>query len=112
MGKCVSRSSLALASLGVKVRPLDWASRSEDGKASKEAFQGKRFALASASPGKKGGAGGLNHLRDVIEDIRGVVIEKQVSVPQAYQLLDSVEHFENSPYYSELTHCERFSFRH
>ncbi len=81
---------------------LDWASRSEDGKASKEAFQGKRFAIASASPGKKGGASGLNHLRDVIEDLKGVVIEKQVSVPQAYQLLDSAEHFENSPYYSEL----------
>lgn len=31
---------------------LDWASRSEDGQFSTDAFKGKRFALMSASPGR------------------------------------------------------------
>lgn len=62
---------------------LDWVSRSEDGNRSRDAFAGKKFAIMSASPGKGGGAGGLNHLRDILKDIRGVVIEKTISIPLA-----------------------------
>jgi chromate reductase len=62
---------------------IDWASRS-DGKASRSAFKGKKFALLSASPGKGGGARALVHLRAIIEDVGGEVISEQVSVPSAH----------------------------
>jgi chromate reductase len=64
---------------------LDWASRGEDGKSSKAAFQGKKIAIMSASPGKNGGRKGLVHLRDVIEDMRGDLVQPQVSVANAAQ---------------------------
>jgi len=62
---------------------LDWASRS-DGKASRSAFKGKKFALLSASPGQGGGARALVHLRSIIQDVGGEVISEQVSLPSAY----------------------------
>ncbi|MEI8366760.1 MAG: NAD(P)H-dependent oxidoreductase [Parachlamydiaceae bacterium] len=67
---------------------LDWASRSEQGGSSREAFKGKVFAIMSASPGKGGGLKGLSHLRDIIEDIGGTVIPQQVGIPGAYQAFD------------------------
>ncbi len=63
---------------------IDWASRDEKGGGSKLAFKGKYFALMSASPGKGGGARGLVHLRAVLEDLGGRVIEKETIVPNAY----------------------------
>lgn len=63
---------------------LDWASRSEKGGSSRDAFKGKKFALLSASPSSLGGARGLVHLRAVIENVGGVVLENQISVPAAY----------------------------
>ncbi len=68
---------------GILKNALDWASRSEEGKSSKEAFKGKKFAIMSASPGKNGGARGLVHLREIIEDCGGVVLAEQVSVSNA-----------------------------
>ena len=62
---------------------LDWASRSEDGKFSSDAFNGKKFAIMSASPGKGGGARGLVHLRSIINAAGGEVIKKQVTVANA-----------------------------
>ncbi len=64
---------------------LDWASRSEEGAYSQEAFKGKKFVIMSASPGRGGGAKGLVHLRAIIEVLGGEVIEKQVTIPQAYE---------------------------
>lgn len=64
---------------------IDWASRSEDGKSSQEAFKGKKFALMSASPGRGGGARGLVHLRSIIEDVGGDVVAKEVSISRAYE---------------------------
>jgi chromate reductase, NAD(P)H dehydrogenase (quinone) len=58
---------------------IDWASRSVEGGGSYEAFQGKKFAIMSASPGKRGGIRGLGHLRFILEDLGGEVIDKQVS---------------------------------
>jgi len=63
---------------------IDWASRSETGGSSREAFKGKQFVIMSASPGKLGGARGLVHLRAVIENIGGEVMLDQVTVPNAY----------------------------
>lgn len=68
---------------------LDWASRDEKGSGSKEAFRGKKFALMSASPGKKGGAKGLTHLQDIIEDLGGILVPIQVSVGQAQHAFSS-----------------------
>lgn len=67
---------------------LDWATRDENGNPSKEAFKGKKFGLMSASPGKKGGAKGLIHLRAIIEDCGGEVINKQVSLGNAHAAFD------------------------
>jgi NAD(P)H-dependent FMN reductase len=76
---------------GMLKNALDWASRSESAEASRAAFQGKKFALLSASPGRAGGARGLIHLKAVIEEIGGKVIGKQVSVPNAYSAMEESE---------------------
>ena len=49
---------------------------------------GKKFAIMSASPGKRGGLRSLAHLRQVLEDAKGFVLEKQVSIPQAHAVMD------------------------
>lgn len=67
---------------------IDWASRSEEGRGSRDAFKGKKFAIMAASPGSTGGARGLVHLRTILEDIGGTVIPLQVVVPGAYSAFD------------------------
>lgn len=67
---------------------LDWISRNEKAERSREAYLGKKFAIMSASPGKGGGAKGLIHLRDILLDQRGIVIEQQVSISDAYNAFD------------------------
>jgi chromate reductase, NAD(P)H dehydrogenase (quinone) len=62
---------------------LDWASRGENGTPSRQAFKGKKFAIMSTSPGPLGGARGLKHLQAVIQDVGGIVVPKQVSIPYA-----------------------------
>ena len=64
---------------------LDWASRSEQGEPSRDAFKGKRFAIMSTSPGGGGGSRALEHLKAIIENAGGEVVKPQVSVPNAYQ---------------------------
>ncbi len=67
----------------VEKNAIDWASRGENGAPSREAFQDKKFVLMSASPGKRGGARALVHLRAIIEDVGGDVLPTEVSVPNA-----------------------------
>ncbi|QLH35409.1 MAG: NAD(P)H-dependent oxidoreductase [Parachlamydiaceae bacterium] len=67
---------------------LDWTSRSENAERSREAFQGKKFAIMSASPSKSGGAKGLSHLRDILLDQKAIVLERQISIPYAYEAFD------------------------
>ncbi|MFZ4099591.1 MAG: NADPH-dependent FMN reductase, partial [Chlamydiia bacterium] len=67
---------------GLLKNVIDWASRSEEGGWSLEAFEGKRFALMSASTGSRGGAKGLAHLRTILENVGGVVMSQQVAVPR------------------------------
>lgn len=74
---------------GVLKNALDWASRTEKARPSREAFRGKKFGLMSASPGRSGGSKGLNHLKEIIEDIGGCVIAQQVSIPFAHKAFDS-----------------------
>ncbi len=81
---------------------LDWASRDEKGQFSKEAFQDKRFAIMSASPGKLGGARALVHLRSVIQAAGGTVIEQQVSIGSAHDYFGKTARPENPELKSEI----------
>lgn len=74
---------------------IDWASRSEDKRPSRQAFQGKKFVIMSASPGSGGGARGLAHLRTIIENIGGTVVPQQVTLPDAYNAFDEQGHLKN-----------------
>ena len=67
---------------------IDWASRSEEGAPSTDAFKGKKFALMSASPGRGGGARGLVHLKMIIENVGGTVLPDEISVPNAHTAFD------------------------
>lgn len=73
---------------GVLKNALDWISRDEKAERSRDAFQGKKFGLMSASPGKAGGAKGLVHLRDILIDQKAIILPQQVSIPNAYQAFD------------------------
>lgn len=80
---------------------LDWTSRS-NGSYSADAYEGKKFAIMSASPGQGGGARGLVHVRAIIEAIGGNVIQKQVSIPNAYKAFDAKGRLENASIKQEL----------
>lgn len=69
---------------GVLKNTIDWASRSTDGSFTTAAFDGKHFMLMSASPGQRGGAHALVHLKEILERLGGEVSEKPFSVPVAH----------------------------
>lgn len=73
---------------GVLKNAIDWASRDEAGKPSRDAFKGKKFAIMSTSPGPGGGARGLEHLRSIIQDVGGEVVKQQVTVPDGFKAFD------------------------
>lgn len=81
---------------------IDWATRSEANGPSREAFKGKKFALMSASPSASGGAKGLTHLRDIIQNIGGTVIPKQVTIPKAYDAFDEQGRLKDQKLQTEL----------
>jgi NAD(P)H-dependent FMN reductase len=81
---------------------IDWASRGEAGGSSREAFAGKIFGLMSASPGQGGGARGLVHLRNIIENIGGTVLPQQVVVPNSYNAFDSQGHLKDEKIKMEI----------
>lgn len=74
---------------------LDWVSRARGHKLSGEAFKGKRFVLLSASPGGKGGAGGLNHVRDILQVLGGLVMQEQYCLPNAHSQFDEQGNLKN-----------------
>lgn len=86
---------------GVLKNALDWASRSEDGKPSRDAFKGKKFIILSTSPGAGGGARGLEHLRAVIQNVGGDVTT-QVSVPEYFKAFNAQGKIENEATKKEL----------
>lgn len=81
---------------------IDWASRSEEGGSSRGAFKGKKIAIMSASPGSGGGARCLNHLRAILENIGGTVLQQQVVVPNATTAFDEQGHLKDLKLKSEL----------
>jgi NAD(P)H-dependent FMN reductase len=75
---------------------IDWVSRS----ASKDepflsAFAGKKAAILAASPGGYGGARGLAALRPLLENIKVSVIEEQVTIPEAHNVINGDGTFSN-----------------
>lgn len=88
---------------GVLKNALDWASRSEDGQGSREAFKGKHFAIMGASPGGGGGIRGLIHLRSIISAIGGDVVPQQVTVSNVSgTFFDEEGHIKNANIQMEL----------
>lgn len=81
---------------------IDWASRNEQNGASREAFKGKKIAIMSASPGGKGGARGLVHLRAILTDVGATVISKQLSVPNAYNAFNETGKLKDPKLQQEL----------
>ena len=81
---------------------IDWTSRTPEGGTPRAAYKGKRFALMSTSPGKGGGKRGLNHLRVIIEDAGGTVVEKEVSIPLAGQYFADKKRPENPQLKEEI----------
>ena len=81
---------------------IDWMSRGERGGGSHDAYKGKKFALISASPGRGGGARSLVHLRAVIEEVEGTVLEKQVSIPKAHTAFNGKGALESDAVRNEL----------
>jgi NAD(P)H-dependent FMN reductase len=87
---------------GVLKNAIDWASRSEEGGSSRDAFKGKKFAIMSASPGAGGGARGLVHLRAIIGNIGGQVVSQQVVVPDSFNAFDVQGHLKDQKLKMEL----------
>lgn len=75
---------------------LDWASRSETGAPSRDAFKNKKFILLSASPSPAGGSRGLIHLKAIIENVGGSTLSSNFSLPNAYQAFDKENHLVDS----------------
>jgi NAD(P)H-dependent FMN reductase len=87
---------------GVLKNALDWASRSEEGKGSREAFKEKHFAIISASPGGGGGVRALIHLRAILNALGADVIPLQVSVSSVDGVFDEQGHIKNGSIRTEL----------
>lgn len=67
---------------------IDWVSRAtEPGEAPLSALAGKTAAILAASPGGYGGARGLAALRIFLENIRIHVLEAQVTIPSAHEVI-------------------------
>ena len=62
---------------------IDWISRTEDGKRDHHPLTGRKIALMSTSPGKKGGTKALVHLKDIIGELDGTIVKQTVSVGNA-----------------------------
>lgn len=87
---------------GVLKNAIDWMSRGEDGKFSKDAFKGKVFAIMSASPSSFGGSRGLDHLRTIIQSAGGQVIAEQTTIPNAYEAFTSQGSLKNPTQQEQL----------
>jgi chromate reductase, NAD(P)H dehydrogenase (quinone) len=73
---------------GVLKNAIDWATRSEAGQGSLEAFEGKVATLMSTSPGALGGLRGLVHLRSILGNIKVIVLPDQVAISKAAEAFD------------------------
>ena len=82
---------------------IDWTTRKEDGSGgSLDSFKGKTFVIMGASPGSRGGARALIHLRSILESIGGHVVPEQVTLPNAYEAFDEEGHLKDAKLRLEL----------
>lgn len=88
---------------GVLKNALDWASRSEEGNGSRDAYKGKKFILLATSPGNSGGSRGLVHLKSIIENVGGTVAPDVFTLPNGYQAFDAQGHLNDPTKVKELT---------
>lgn len=65
---------------------IDWISRIEEHE--EKAFCEKTFILMSASPGSRGGSGGLEHLQKIIASLGGKVFPKKIVLAYAGNAFD------------------------
>ncbi|WP_018690901.1 NADPH-dependent FMN reductase [Algicola sagamiensis] len=65
---------------------IDWLSRPSKSVEIGSAFAGKAVGLVATSPGALGGLRGLNHVRDVLFNLGGIISPKTVAVPSAYSI--------------------------
>ena len=75
---------------------LDWVSRIKgDNQGNIVPYEGKIFALASASPGSLGGIRGLSHIRDIMTSVGATTIAQQVAVSGAASAFDDMDNLTN-----------------
>jgi NAD(P)H-dependent FMN reductase len=68
---------------------IDWATRSETGTGTLDAFHDKVAALVSASPGGLGGLRALVHLRAILGNIGVLVLPDQLAIAKAHEAFDA-----------------------
>lgn len=73
---------------GILKDALDWASRTTDGRPSREAFEGKAFVILSASPSKKGGKPAAEHLKTIVQKVSKTVCSETFSLGNAHKAFD------------------------
>ena len=68
---------------------IDWATRAKaDGQGPNDCFTGKAVALTAASPGGMGGRRGLNHVREILNNVGCYVVPGMVAIPGAHKAFD------------------------
>jgi chromate reductase, NAD(P)H dehydrogenase (quinone) len=81
---------------------IDWTSRTEDGKSSNAAYKGKKFAIMSATPSRRGGVHALSHLRLVLEDLGAIVVPSQIEISRVFESTPEKEKRKNDILKQEL----------
>lgn len=70
---------------------IDWASRDRGDAGEGCCFKGKVVALIAATPGGHGATGGLEHLRQVLENVGALTIEPQFGLAKAHEAFDEAD---------------------
>lgn len=87
---------------GVLKNVLDWVSRSGKVGYSPAAYEGKRFAIMSTSPGGGGGRRALANLRSIVTSAGGTVVQTEVAIPKAHEYFADKKRSENSELKKEI----------
>lgn len=78
---------------GVLKNTIDWISRPMEGEKKFEPFLNKVAAITAASPGKFGGIRVLPHLRQLLTNLKVLVIPEQIGFAKASNLFDKEDKF-------------------
>jgi NAD(P)H-dependent FMN reductase len=71
---------------------IDWVSRVQDAHEGRgQVFRGRPFAVASASPGRLGGARALAALRLILSALHALVIPNQLALAFANEAYDDMD---------------------